>query len=96
MANILDLPNEILLQIIEEFKEAVPTDIESLTACCKRIRALGDKLLEIHRTHRRLYGSVGSSDQGDLDKADRLLLLYLQLRDLLAIERLCLYLEAWK
>lgn len=55
MCQLLDLPNEILQQIVDDI---VYIDLENLTLCCKRLHALGDKALLEHRKEKAKYTRI--------------------------------------
>ena len=53
--NLLDLPEEILLQIIE--KEVCPDDLENFALCSKAIFFMASRRLNIHRTKKRKFST---------------------------------------
>ncbi len=67
MATLLDLPNEIILQIIEH---TVPDGIESLSECNKRIRHLATEALFQHEQDNWFYSLVRITELTDLDDAE--------------------------
>lgn len=62
MLSLLSLPNELLVQILEEVRSR---DIEQLTMTCKTIYMLAGKRLERHAEMRRQYIQVAFSNKSD-------------------------------
>ncbi|KAL8748763.1 MAG: hypothetical protein Q9184_007101, partial [Pyrenodesmia sp. 2 TL-2023] len=59
--SILDLPNEILLQIISQTSNA---DLDSLTSTCRLVRNLAHDVLRDHRARKKAYTSIAYRDPG--------------------------------
>ncbi|KAK4691788.1 hypothetical protein P7C71_g5288, partial [Lecanoromycetidae sp. Uapishka_2] len=55
MTQLLDLPDELLLEII---KQTCPEGIENLVSCCKKLYNTSDRILEKHRTNKRKYSRL--------------------------------------
>ena len=55
MPNIFDLPNELLIEIINL---VTPESIEQFTSCCKEIYNVGRDASKIHNRYRKQYGSI--------------------------------------
>ncbi|KAL8923807.1 MAG: hypothetical protein Q9172_002955 [Xanthocarpia lactea] len=53
--NLLDLPDEVLLQIVE--KEVCPNDLENFALCSKAIFYMASKALGIHRARKREFST---------------------------------------
>ena len=86
MSNLLHLPNEILLQIIEETR---PDSIKSFVWSCKKIRTLGAKALTQHvedldRYEAPIFGAWTNSSGGNVNP-------YAYLSDILLKPRRALY-----
>ena len=59
MPNLLSLPNELLLQIIEE---TFPEGIESFSRCCRTIYNLSGKTLKQHQLHKARYSVLAFTE----------------------------------
>ena len=55
MRTLLSLPNEILLNVVENLQ---CEDIESVTLSCKHIRYLAPKILSQHLSRKRRFNTV--------------------------------------
>ncbi|CAF9942452.1 hypothetical protein IMSHALPRED_003689 [Imshaugia aleurites] len=55
MAKLLDLPNELLLDVIDD---VCVEDIEAFTSCNKRIHSLSEDILQRHRAMKKKYSKV--------------------------------------
>ncbi|MCJ1459161.1 hypothetical protein MMC28_009538 [Mycoblastus sanguinarius] len=62
MAVLLDLPNEILIQIIDD---TIPDDIENFSQCCDRIANLAEETLEQHDDDKRNFDGPIISEHGN-------------------------------
>lgn len=90
MAQILDLPNELLLDIVGVIRVE---DIEAFTSCNKHIFSLSQNVLQKHRAMKKKYSKVQLT-ASDLDTSDvrRCVQSVVWLRDILFDETAASYL----
>ena len=79
---LLDLPNEVLFQIINRTRNA---DLDSFTSTCKLIRKLAASVLQDHGERKKTYGSITYGDPNASKNNGRMTWIHptLMLRDLL-------------
>ncbi|KAF6232930.1 hypothetical protein HO173_008893 [Letharia columbiana] len=65
MATILGLPNELLSQVVDLTD---PDDLESLSACCKRIHGSAEKRIKQHRNFKDKYTTITFDDAAPEDQ----------------------------
>jgi len=86
MASLLDLPNELLLQIIGK---TIPDDIESFSECCTDMKVLAEEMLAQHKSDHYSYSAVKITDCSDI--ASEAINPRDLLEDILRTPRLALY-----
>ena len=77
---LLDLPNEVLLQIISDIPNAA---LDSFAATCKTLRGLANGALRQHRARKAIYAHVTYGDPAKDDEETTWVHPTLMLRDLL-------------